>query len=233
MSPENLESERPNPSSTWAVTCAAVRSIGASVPGAATIAALWSEYETKTRLQRIEDQVDNLRKALDKYPLESIPDLKDRVDGLPELIERSMSMAAREPSKTKRKRLAFATVGCFAQMERIDYDSAVAIIETLDFLTETDIELLKRLGRCAVRVDMLVDDSIFRTLDQGGLERRLGQMIVSLSKLESRGLITETEPLNETFVSEGTRNSWINKWRERTYCRTPYGEMFYGLTSLE
>lgn len=212
--------------STKAIIKGGLRSIAASFPVAGSLGQAWSEYESHQRDQRTEEFFQNLKTQIsgleDKLKL-VVEHIKTSGE-LPALLERTIEKVQREPSQSKRRLFAVALSMSLASGSAQTFDSKLSVIETLDGLTEFDLNTLKSLssGR-RMRVNELVPRSPFY-LDEEGLGERISPLVVSLSKLESRGLIGETVPVNLAFDHPGEASHWANRWRRKTYEILPFGK---------
>jgi len=62
---------------------------------------------------------------------------------------------------------------------------------------------------------------------------KLSTLITSLTKLESRGLIGESDnPGTESYAGFGTPDHWTNRWQDKHYEIMPNGISFLAYLSL-
>jgi hypothetical protein len=55
----------------------------------------------------------------------------------------------------------------------------------------------------------------------------------TISKLESRGLLSQTSSANIVFGWEGDADHWVNRWRRKTFEITPFGKTFVELVGAK
>jgi hypothetical protein len=99
----------------------------------------------------------------------------------------------------------------------------------MDTLTEQDLNVLLRFSHGkTLRGTDLIDDVNSDPL------KHASSIIMSLSKLESRGLIAETDSQDYTgetaIAGFGTEGHWLNRWRSKYLVLLPYGETFLKMT---
>ena len=103
------------------------------------------------------------------------------------------------------------------------YDTKISLLDTLDSLTEADLRVLANFAREGrIRIDKLIPTSQ-EYRDENGLGETASDLIVSLCKLESRGLIGETTPVNLNINAPGEVTHWVNRWRRRAFQLIPFG----------
>ncbi len=205
-----------------------LRSIAASFPVASSIAQAWSEYESKTQSQRIEEFFNNFRSEI-----EAISDRIEAVKGyiidsgeIPSLIERSIDKIKREASDSKRARFAHLLANNIAAAEELNCDDKISFIEALDTLTEQDILVLSIFKPDQrIRVDEILESGI---LNRYAGAERMGRLVSSITKLESRGLIGETisDKDVDSYAMLGDPSSFENRWKIKYFELSPYGSLF-------
>ena len=57
-------------------------------------------------------------------------------------------------------------------------------------------------------------------------EENTSRLIVSLSKLEARGIIGETSDKSGVFAHWGDADHWVNRWRKKVFQLLPFGAKF-------
>lgn len=199
-----------------------VRSLSASFPGTASLAQAWSEYETKIKFERIDQIFENLKHEIDHIKKLNLKFIN--TEEIPPLIERTIEKIKREVSEKKRKKFATLLANCMVLNKSISCDDKINAIETLDTLTEQDIKILALLPPSgSIFVDDLMKYNLFP--DDNDLQRS-SKFVVSLSKLESRGLISESTKKSSSYAGSGTGSYWINRWRQKHIELLPYGSIF-------
>src|SRR5262249_17959846 len=109
----------------------------------------------------------------------------------------------------------------------ISFDEKLTVIDTLDVLTETDIEVL---GHFVHGNPLLVSQLLPSGAPSNQSAEFLGRLIPSISKLESRGLLTESSTANVKYdIEEGFSGYWVNRWKRKMFQITPFGKIFVEL----
>jgi len=211
--------------STKALINGGLRSIAASFPVFENIAQAWSEYESYQRDQRVEEFFHNMKEQLAcvEEKLETAQSHHGDTCTLSALVERTIEKIQKEPSLSKRRIFAIALLRGLTSENCQSFDDKLTVIETLDDVTESDLKNLALFsdGR-RIQVDELVPSSqVYR--DEASLGETISTLVVSLCKLESRGLIGETTPINRAFNYPGDANHWANRWRRKTFEILPFG----------
>jgi len=203
-----------------------LRSIAASVPFAASLAQAWSEYEGHKQSERTDKFFRELREALSLHEarIRAVENHITTSGEFPDLIERAVTSAQRTNSDEKIKRLAQALASSLAAGNTVHYEDKLNLLDALDSLTEEDILLLSHFADGRIQhVDQIFQTTNLRGSNQ---EEKLGFLILSLSKLESRAIIGETSP--ETFRvvgGVGDPSAWFNRWRAKYYVLLPFGKL--------
>ena len=206
-----------------------LRSIAASFPGAASLAQAWNEYETKTQFVRIEKLFVILKTELEslKEEVEKSENYILNSGEIPSLIERTVEKIRREKSEERCKLFAHLLAKSLIDNPSIDYEEKISFIETLDILTTHDIEVLSLFeSNYSFRVDRLLKK---QEKDETQNNSKLSDLIVSLTKLEARGLVFETS--GREFVAALTYfgedpDSWKNRWVQKYFELSLYGVSF-------
>jgi hypothetical protein len=204
------------------IISSSLRAVAASVPYAASIAQAWSEYENRKQQERIEEFFVNFKniitgheerlKAIENYIIES--------GEIPSLIEKVAEKVKREASERKRHIFAQAFSNAILIGEDITCDEKLNCIETLDFLDENDLMVLSQFKRG----ESILINNFITAIEKS--EKQVGQLIVSLKKLESRGLIGESTKHSGVYGGVGELSYWINQWRGKFYEILPFGVTF-------
>jgi hypothetical protein len=220
------------------VVKAGLRSIAASFPAFASVAQAWNEAETVWRNKRIDKLFAYMAQDLlqiKKRIIEIQCDLTPRAD-LPALLERTVEKVRREASDSKIELYSMLLTNTIAAEASLTHADAVNFIETLDTLTDQDIEVLACFTRRKnIRVDSLLRDGHFmcapigQTQPGGANLAKMSQMIVSLSKLAGRGLIAESVEAGGAFATSGDRQHWYNQWKLKSFELLPFGVRFVAM----
>lgn len=208
---------------------ACIRSVGASVPALSAWVQLWNEHEAVELSRRLErfwsafkheaecnrGRFNELEKDL-RYIQESMT-----------VLHRAVAHASREPDERKQEFYAVATIRSWASGPDVPRDRKLSIIDTIDSLTVTDIDVLLRFRKQSkLKVGEMLSVKVGR--EPGFTDReRLGYLVATLAKLESRGLIAVSSSSHITIDSYyGDQSQWDNEWRRRYYQLLPFGEDF-------
>lgn len=210
---------------------AGLRSIAASFPGAASLAQAWNEYESRIQLARIEDLFCSLREYIGNIEdrIKRVEEYILRSGEVPPLIERTIQKVRSEQSDKKRKSYVHLLAESIAVGYDLSYEYKYSFIDILDSLTEQDLNVLLRFkhGKTLRGTD-LIDKA------PSDFHKHASSIIMSLSKLESRGLIAETDShgySGDTAIGgAGTEGHWLNRWRSKYLALLPYGETFLKMT---
>jgi len=209
--------------SMGSIVISGLRSVAASFPGFASIAQAWNEAETELRNRRINLFFDQLGRDL--------MEIKDRIvqiekeliprKDLHALLERTVEKVQREASDVKIRTYSQLLTNTIA-FPISSYDEGINFIETLDTLTDQDLCLLMTFkDHPNIRVDGLVEDSIF-----SNNTAKMSRIIVSLSKLEGRGIIGESIDAGGALAWTGDAQDWYNRWKRKSFELLPFGHQF-------
>lgn len=214
-----------------AVVKTGLRSAAVSVPVFAPWVQAWNEHEA-VELQRRLDRYWNafvLEAKASSKRLEEVELKLDDIQRIFALTERTIGYARSEPDQSRQERFATTAVNAIKALNSVSYDTKVSVIDTLNTLTETDLNILRlfNTGR-TLRVEGMPGGSGFGEKSLSSLS----DLIASLAKLEARGLISQTSPKSTIDVnsSVGDSSHWTNQWRNRDYEILPFGLTFLSLT---
>ena len=211
------------------IIASGIRSISASFPGFATIGQAWTEYQYHKMNSRIEEFFENVKDELcdveDKI-LEVIDSIIDREE-FPYLLEYTIERVQREASEKKRIQFAHVLSRLLAVGSKYRLDEKRNVLETLDTITEEDIIIFSLISsNHPIRIEFL-EKSYMNSPEFHGTNF-IGILAKSVSKLESRGLISETNG-DTSFARVGNKDHWKNRWRQKYYELIPYGEFFFDM----
>ncbi len=206
-----------------------LKSVAASFPVASSIAQAWSDYESKIQSQRIEEFFNNFRSELEAMSdrIEAVKEYIIDSEEIPSLIERSIDKIRREASDSKRARFARLLATNIAAAGELNCDDKISFIEALDTLTEQDIlvfSIFKPNQR--IRVDEILESGILNQFDG---KEKMGRLVSSITKLESRALIGETisDKDVDSYAMFGDPSSFVNRWKIKYFELSPFGSLFY------
>ena len=216
--------------STKAVIVGGLKTLAQLVPvvGGAVVQA-YSEYDSYRQTKRVEDFFANLGEELRKLR-EAHEELARNVQKLPdaaELLERCVDAARRESSDSKR--VVYSRMYCsfIASPTNTTEDERINLIQEIEQLTETDLEVLSTFARNrgVMRGDTITNtvggdwSQVHNQADSEWLNKH-GQTVHSIAKLVGRGLLAETE-FNASFGYVGDPGSFANRFRKRAWTLTP------------
>lgn len=208
----------------------------------AMVAQAWSEYEGHKFKQRVEEFIAAIHarlasvESLQADHLHRVLNLEDQAA----LLEESVAAASREPAAGKRQAFAEFYVSAITGKLGVEPDSVRTLLQTLETLTPSDIELLKQFnagsGTCT-------GDQLSGTVMADQWERvggdpqaeaawslKLDPIIQKITKLETRGLIIETR--RPTLWSHsGDAGTWYNIFRKTAWRITNSGSQLLAAIS--
>jgi hypothetical protein len=213
-----------------------------SLPGlpnfAAMIAQGWSEYENSLFKNRVSEFFVEIRARLES--LESLQvDHLGRIltmEAQTALLEESVAAASREPTAGKRQAFADFYVAAITGKLGSEPDPVRSLLQTLETLTPSDIELLKRFnnssGTCTgdqLSQTVMVDQWEVVGGDpqaEAAWSLKLDPIIQKITKLETRGLIIETRRLT-AWSHSGDAGTWYNQFRHKAWRITQSGRQLF------
>ncbi len=203
-----------------------VRSLATICPFTAPLAQAWNEYETKMKFLRIEEFFTTLNEEFKRLEDRISNQESQRIysEDFPSLIERVIEKVQREYSLKKRQIFAHLLTNMTAIQNDLSYDEKITFIESLDALTDQDIFYLSLFEpNKRLRVKELIG---YENNKQSNY--RLEDIVVSFSKLESRGLIIVTigKGIMSVMGTIYDKEGWEEKYCERYYELTPHGAKF-------
>lgn len=188
-------------------------------PFTSALAKAYNQHMDEKRWRYVEEFFNDVRKNMQDHE-ESLHELYDRTD--PEESLHLMFMAIDkvqfEYQEARRKEYAKLFVNSILVGNQIIFDEKRMFIQLFGELSDADIILLGKFSH-----DNTIHLEEFRTL---GSSEGLGKIIPLVSRLESRGLITEVYGALRITKWEGSPDSIDSKWRNRVYCLTPIGIKF-------
>ena len=216
----------------YSIISVSLRSIASSFPVAASIANAWNEVEGKIREKRINEYFEILRLKFSQVEkeIEKVQNVLEQEE-VAELIEKTISKILTTPSKYKRTLFANTFINSLIEWEKLSHDTKISIIESLDVLTNQDLQVLRHFkSGQIIRIDRLLN---VLTELYGTKEERLSLLIVSLTKLESRGIIGQTATsAGDVYGGAGLPDEWTNRWQNRYYEILPFGINFKKITEI-
>jgi len=211
-----------------------LRSVAASFPVASSIAQAWNEYESHVQFKRIEESFNHFKDQIGKIE-DRIIKAEDYIlhsGEVPSLIEKTFQKIRSEQSEQKRKSFIQLLAESIAIGYDLSYETKFTFIDILDTITEEDINLLLQFKNVkTLRGVDLID------IVRSNQRDYASKVIMSLSKLEARGLIAETDNMgysgDHSIGGSGTGNNWLNRWRSKYLTLLPYGHTFLNMVKKQ
>jgi hypothetical protein len=200
----------------------------------AMVAQAWSEFEGHKFKQRVEEFITAIHarltslESLQEGHLGRVLDLESQAA----LLEEAVAAASREPAVGKRQAFADFYVAAITGKLGSESDPIRSLLQTLETLTPSDIELLRRFnnrtGTCTG--DQLSGTTTVDQWEQPGGDPHadtvwmvmLDSIIQRVTKLETRGLIIETRRTT-AFQHSGDSGSFYNIFRRKAWRITDSG----------
>jgi len=209
---------------TKEIICSTARSIGASFPLAASIVHAWSEQESKKRWDNCQEFFEEIFSEMAELKEEFKKIHDSNPDETQHLLSLTLEKVMREHREEKRKKFAEFFVKTTCRGEKITFDEKRFFLEILDELNEFDLSLLiliKNNGK--LKLGNLRFQQVLTKR-----EEELSRYIVSISKLQSKGLIGETSfsGVIDYNVSGGNPNDWQNRCLKPWFEVLPMGKKF-------
>lgn len=209
-----------------------LKTIAASFPVAASFTQAWNEYESKVQHERIQKFFEDF-----KVELKMIKDRVKKAENyikdsgeVPSQIERTVDKIRKELSDRKRKIYAHLLSNLVTTSGTLTYDDKITFIDNLETLTDQDLTILSQFeSDQQVRVSDFIKKPILKDIPEN---ERMSKLAVSLSKLESRGLISEAIGHADQGVMARTYDSlgWQEKFKDKYFELLPHGATFIQLS---
>ena len=145
----------------------------------------------------------------------------------PELLEMTIEAVRKEFEESKRAKYARILARVVAYGTERSHDDKVAMIDSLDTLTEADLCVLRLFkGKNAASVKELN----WRELGlQGDVNDQLWQLACNLARLESRGLILKVSTHSGVAYVPRDLDNDTARWQETGYRLLPLGTSLIGV----
>ena len=166
----------------------ALRSIAASFPGWASAGQAWNEFETNRTVGRIQELMGNLEIELLRVRerLSAQEQCAADFHDFAELLELTVEKVRREFREANRRRYACLLAKITVQGRHHSYEDKVSLLESLDTLSELDIQILRLApGKTAFPLESLLIPETGLSQDSRGV----WQLATSLARLEGKGLV--------------------------------------------
>ena len=208
-----------------------LKTIAASFPVAASFAQAWSEYESRVQLERIQRFFEEFRLELEaiKDRVEKAENYIKKSGEVPSQIEKTVDKIRKEVSVRKRKIYAHLLSNLVTTSGTLTYDDKITFIDNLETLTDQDLTILSLFeSDQQIRVSDVINKPTLKDILEN---ERLSRLAVSLSKLESRGLISEAIGPADQGVMAKIYDSfgWQEKFKDKYFELLPHGVTFIRL----
>ena len=208
---------------TRAVIKSSVKGFLASCPGLASWVQVWDEHESEEMKRRIDRFWEAFKFEVERND-SRFKELRDKISTIMDsldVLESAVHVARHETSDKKVQALVHITVN--AILSELPRDHKLNLIESIESLNEGDLNILS-----------LFDNGRTWKVENlpGAMDRsKMGDLIASISKLESRGLIGQTSSKSSVTSDSwwGDANDWYNQWKRRYYEALPFGNILLRL----
>ena len=218
---------------TKAIITGSLRTLAQLVPLAGgAVAQAWSEFEgfqQNARINKFFVEVTTQFKALEAE--QSI--IKERIEHMEDfarLLEVTVETVRRESNDQKREVYPAFFVNLILQSPAIPPDERSFLLDTLDYLTEHDLAVLRQFEKTGrSRGDVLTETTWDEFAPVGvqspfndKYERLLAPFMISTAKLEARAIILPV-PNRDAFSYAGPGGEWYDTYRARAWKLMPVG----------
>ena len=194
---------------------AALRTVMSAIPVLSPLATAWSEFESSKNEKRLQLFIDclNAITSVHSKEIDAIKNDTSKIEERVALLEVTLDKVVKEWQPTKVKLHAQLFVGNMISDDPIQLK--MSILERFSELSIDDLNILAK----------LTTDSSIQVSELNG---SLNDLIPSLSKLESRGLITQTGPgARSIFTTASSSDNWQRQWQNKFYTSTPLGTQLW------
>jgi hypothetical protein len=196
------------------------------------IAQAWSECESFQRNARINKFFAEFAKRIEALEGEQSV-IKERIKHMEDftrLLEDIVDVVRRESNDRKRELYPTFFVNLILHSLVISPDERSFLLDTLDYLTEQDLAVLRKFEKTGMsRGDAISDTTSGEWAALGDkdalsakYEKVLTPFLISTAKLEARGIIFPV-PNPGGFSYVGTGGDWYNLYRGRAWRLMPVG----------
>jgi len=207
-----------------AIVKGGLRSIAASFPVFASLGQAWNEYETHRTSSRIQELLDNLKAELGRLgqTIDAHTDALRQCEDFPELLEITFEKVRKEFGEPKRATYARVLGRLIVDGNQCGHDEKVALIDSLDALSELDLHLLRLFKG---KEETAIGDLGWRSLAlSGDVNAQVWELACSLPRLEARGLILKTSTHTGVVCVRSPLNQDTARWLETKYRLLPLGK---------
>lgn len=206
--------------------------IGAEFPGFKTWVGVWDKHDALELRRRVErfwqafvleaQHRDDMFKSLNR----DVDSIRKDLDLLARIVSNVRS------DFSENKQLLYGRVAVNALLipeDALSHDEKLSAIDALDRLTDADLAVLHRFKTGQT---WQIKDLLPKTRNE---EEDLSRLVVSIRKLEARGLINRTSGKSSITSSPvmGTEDHWANQWKYSYYELLPFGEKVVELIEMD
>lgn len=206
--------------------------IGAELPGFKTWISVWDKHDALELRRRVERFWQAFLFEA-QYRDRAFSALSSDVDAIRknlDVLARVVNNVRSEFSDKKQALYGKVAVNAVLMPEsKLSHDEKLSAIDALDRLTDADLGILFTFADGTTRQVADLLSSAQRE------EEDLSRLIVSIRKLEARGLINRTSGKG-SFTSSavmGTEDHWANQWKYSYYELLPFGDKVVQLINGE
>ena len=187
-----------------------LRTAMSAIPVLAPLATWWSEFNASKTAKRLPVFIDALNALtnLHSRELDAIKTDTSKNEERIAILEVTVDKVVKEWQSEKVKLHAQLAINNLISNDPIQLK--MSILEHFSELTLEDIRVLGPLTRSP-------------SLQVSDFHEPVEDLIPILSKLESRGLITQTGHGNRMIWSTAAVDNWQNQWKHKFYTATPFG----------
>lgn len=191
-----------------------LRTAMSAIPVLAPLATWWSEFNSSKNAKRLQLFIDSLNAIAARHSIEidAINANASKHEERIAILEVTLDKVVKEWQPEKIKKHAQLAIHNMISDDPVQLK--MSILERFSELSIEDLSIL----------DPLSNSSSVQVKE---LPLPLDELIPILSKLESRGLITQTGPGRRTFFEMAATNNWQDKWKYKFYTATPFGKTLW------
>ena len=206
------------------VGAALVRAAMGFHPATAFFAQLWGECDNNRAQENIREFCNSLQEQIQSNEADFNKRLKEQECSLKEMrnrigsLDRIVDCLLKEYELSKIELLSHLTINCI-MLDSFSWDNKIRTIDSFRQITMKDIAVLKQFQFGKV---IYVKDLSFDSLEE---------VIPSLCKLSSTGLITQTMFIQSGEWTASEESEWESVWKNKSFELLPSGNDFLTMIS--
>ena len=191
-----------------------LRAAMSAIPVLAPLAAWWSEFNSTNNTKRLQVLIDTLNALVSCHSreLDTIKTDTSKYEERIAILEATLDKVVKEWQQEKIKKYAQLLIQNLISNDSIHLK--MSILECFSELTIEDLNIL----------EPLLESPSVQVKE---FHMSLDELIPILSKLESRGLITQTGHGNRGIWTMASSDNWQEQWLNRFYTATPFGRKLW------